>query len=93
LAWLEVDNVRIKGKTQVTRIYTLVESAIEPQNATFATLARVHERMLAAYRCGQFASAASLAKQACDLATPRLYALYEIYERRCRALERSRPEG
>ena len=47
--------------------------------------------MLAAYRSGDFAAAASLAKQAGAAAPALLHGLYGFYERRCGALARSCP--
>ena len=91
LAWLEVDAVRVKGKSEVTRIYALAGDARERQNAAFAALVDIHESMLAAYRSGNFASAAALAAQACGVAPPRLHELYGFYERRCRRLAQARP--
>jgi adenylate cyclase len=93
LAWLEVDAARVKGKTEVTRIHVLAGDARERQSAAFAALADIHERMLAAYRGGNFAPAVELAAQARGLAPPQLHELYGFYERRCRRLEQARPVG
>ncbi|HEY6257944.1 MAG TPA: adenylate/guanylate cyclase domain-containing protein, partial [Xanthobacteraceae bacterium] len=90
-AWLEVDALRVKGKTEVARIYALAGDAGERQSAGFAALADIHERMLAAYRGGSFAAAEALAGQARGRASPRLHELYNFYERRCDRLERARP--
>ena len=93
LAWLEVDNVRALGKTQAVKVFALAGSGIEAGSADFAVLADVHARMLAAYRGGDFAAAASLAKQGHGAASPSLRGLYEFYERRCRGLVQSRPDN
>jgi adenylate cyclase len=89
LPWLEVDNVRIKGKTQVTRIFTLAGDDIDPASAEFAALAHRHGGILAVYRSGDFAAAGSLAREACSAAPQRLRGLYGFYERRCRDLAQS----
>jgi len=93
LAWLEADEVRVKGKTEVTRVFVLAGGEAEHQSAAFAGLSNLHERMLAAYRGGEFASAALLAKQAGGIAPARLRKFYEFHERRCDALARARPDG
>jgi adenylate cyclase len=92
MAWLEVDSVRVKGKTQVSNVYTLAGRDLEAESPGFAALADVHGRMLAAYRSGDFGAAASYASQAYHVASPWLRDLYEFYEQRCRELERSRPD-
>jgi adenylate cyclase len=93
LAWLEVDDVRALGKSEVTKVFTLVGSEIEAATAEFESLADVHGRMLAAYRKGDFAAAASLARHAGPIAPPFLRAFYEAYEGRCDGLAASRPEN
>jgi adenylate cyclase len=93
LPWLEVDNVRIKGKTQTTRVFTLAGGDIDPASAGFAALADRHRRVLAAYRHGDFAAASELARDACGVAPPSLRGLYGFYERRCRDLARAQPDG
>jgi adenylate cyclase len=93
LAWLEADCSRFKGNTVVSRIYVLAGDEHERRSATFTALAELNERMLVAYRRGEFAPAAALARQAGDAAPPRLHAFYRFHERRCRLLEQSRPEG
>jgi adenylate cyclase len=93
LAWLEVDSVRVKGRTGISRIFTLAERDIEPASPGFVALGEVHERMLAAYRCGDFEAAGSHARQAHDVASPWVRELYVFYEARCRELGRSRPDN
>lgn len=91
LPWLEVDDARIRGKTEVTRIFTLAGDDIDPASAYFAALADRHARILAAYRAGDFAAAGSLATEARSDAPQRLRGLYGFYERRCLDLAQSRP--
>jgi adenylate cyclase len=92
LAWLEVDNVRVVGKTQATRIFTLPGDDIDPKSADFAALADRHGRLLAAYRSGDFVAAGALAKLARETGPQRLRRLYDFYEQRCLDLERARPD-
>ena len=93
LAWLEVDSVRVKGRSRVSRIFTLAERDLEPTSPGFAALGEAHERMLAAYRGGHFEAAAAHARHAHELASPWVRELYAFYEGRCRALEQSRPDN
>jgi adenylate cyclase len=92
LAWLEVDSVRVKGRSRVSRVFTLAERDLEPTSPGFAALGEVHERMLAAYRAGQFEVAVAHARHAHELASPWVRELYAFYEGRCRGLEQSRPD-
>jgi adenylate cyclase len=93
LAWLEVDDVRALGKSEVTKVFTLVGGDVEAASAEFESLADVHGRMLAAYRNGDFSAAASLARHARPVAPPFLRAFYEAYEGRCDGFARSRPDN
>jgi adenylate cyclase len=92
LPWLEVDNIRVLGKNEATRIFTLAGDEFDPRAPDFAALADRHQRILAAYRAGDFATAGSLARQAATAAPQRLRRLYDFYEQRCLGLERSRPD-
>jgi adenylate cyclase len=93
LPWLEVDSVRVLGKREVTKVFTLVSSGIDAGSEAFVALAAVHERMLAAYRNGDFAAAVFLAKQGAAAAPASLHGLYEFYEQRCGSLAQSCPTG
>jgi adenylate cyclase len=92
MPWLEVDHVRVRGKSQVSRIFTLADSDVTRDGVAFAGLSAVHERMLSAYRDGDFAAAAAHAREARGLATPWLHDLYTCYERRCCELRRARAD-
>jgi len=87
-AWLEIDSVRVKGKTQHTRIFYLAGDDSEARSPAFVELTELHERMLQAYRMGEFTSAASLAREGRAIASPRHRGLYEFYEQQCHKLEK-----
>jgi adenylate cyclase len=91
LAWLEVDAVRVKGKSEVARVHTLAGDESMRRSPAFAKLASAHEQMLAAYRSGEFLSAALSAGQAAAVASPRLLGFYAAYAERCRLLAQSVP--
>lgn len=50
LTVLELDLIRVKGKTGAARIYTLIGDETRNQSNEFAALATLHDEMLAAYR-------------------------------------------
>jgi len=81
LACLEIDLIRVKGKTRPARIYVLLGDEALASSASFGSLAQAHSRMLAAYR-GQLWDEAVAAIAACrslagDLPLADLYRLYE----------------
>jgi adenylate cyclase len=82
-AWLELDPVRVKGKTQDTRIFYLAGDDTEARSPGFADLIKYHIQMLQAYRNGEFGVAASLAGRAREIASSRHRGLYEFYELKC----------
>src|SRR5262249_44622475 len=93
LAWLEAGLVRVKGRVDATRVFVLAGGEADRQTPAFAELSAVHERMLTAYRAGEFMSAGLLAKQAGTMAPPRLHDFYTFNEQRCAALAAARPDG
>ena len=90
-AWLEVDAIRVKGKTEVTSIHALVGDDIERQSLSFSQLATAHELMMASYRKGDFSAATKLAREARRIASKRLHDFYDVFEQRCHKLEQSPP--
>jgi adenylate cyclase len=91
-AWLEVDVIRVKGKTEMTSIHALAGDEIERQSAGFVKLAGIHELMMASYRRGDFLEAATLAREARNIASKRLINLYEAFEQRYRTLAQYAPD-
>jgi len=79
-AWLELDPVRLKGKTEDTRIFYLAGDETEARSAGFAELIECHSQMLRAYRSGDIGLAASLAGHAGKIASARHRGLYEFYQ-------------
>jgi adenylate cyclase len=82
LAWLEVDEVRVKGRATPTTIYLLVGGAEEATSTDFAALSLRHGTMLAAYRARQFDDAISQAQALADT-RPQLRRFYERYTELC----------
>jgi adenylate cyclase len=88
-AWLELDPVRVKGKTQHTRIFYLAGDDTEARSSRFAELIKCHGQMLQAYRIGELGLAAALARDARDIAHSRHRGLYELYEQKCQRSEKT----
>jgi adenylate cyclase len=87
-ATLEIDLLRVKGRSQPVRVFTLVGTAATVDEPAFVALAAVHGRMLAAYRASDW-DGADAALAACQGAHwPGLDGLYALYGKRlaaCRA--------
>jgi adenylate cyclase len=92
-AWLEVDALRVKGKSEIVRVHALAGDEVMRRSAGFADLAKAHEAMIEAYRGSDFARALALAHDLAGGAPPRLHGFYDGLERRCRLLAQSRPDG
>ena len=67
-AWLEINSVLVKGKTQPVGLYALAGDAALAASEEFAALTRLHSSMLGAYRNRDFAGAIAMAKEAATLA-------------------------
>ena len=81
-AWLDADQLTLKGKQQATRVFTAAGDAAFAKTPDFAALRSAHDEMLAAWRGRDFATVARLAGSARDLAPARLHGLYSIYAAR-----------
>jgi adenylate cyclase len=84
---LELDLVRVKGRAQPTRIFTILE-ALDAERAQIDQLVPAHQTMLATYRAGQWdaAEAAVAACRAAGIATLEpFFALYLARIAACRA--------
>jgi adenylate cyclase len=90
LPWLEVDAVRVKGKSDVSRIFTLVPD-IDPGGADFAKLSKLHADLISDYRQRAFKSAGERAHALGELAPSDIAKLYQFYRLRCTELDRRCP--
>ena len=81
-AWLEIDSVLLKNKTQPVGLYALAGDAAVAASDEFAELTRLHSAMLAAYRNRDFAGAVSMAKEAAARAPDAVRGLYSYNLRR-----------
>jgi adenylate cyclase len=81
LAMLELDLIAVKGKTEPSRVYTLLGAAETAASAAFKRLADRHRAMLDAYRAQDWQAACGLADECADL-QPALSGLYDAYRER-----------
>ena len=88
-AWLEVDAVKVKGRSEVNTLYTLVGSPAVARTDAFARWAARHDRMLRASRGGPVAEAVALAESLAGEVDPQWRPLYEGLARTYRTVSRA----
>jgi adenylate cyclase len=93
LAWLEVDALRVKGKSEIIRVHALAGDETMRAGRAFADHAKAHEAMIESYRGADFARALALAQDLAGTAPPRLRGLYAGLQRRWKPLAQARPDG
>jgi adenylate cyclase len=81
-AFLELDLLKVKGKTEATRIFTLLGDTALKQSPNFITLAERHGEFLARYRAKDWDAAEVLSRECERLNTSRLDRLYALYRER-----------
>ena len=83
LACLELDLIKVKGKTEAVRIFTLLGMAEVTGEPRFLDVKQRHDRMLAAYRAQDWETARSqMAGLRADDGGFHLDHLYDLYEER-----------
>jgi len=90
LAFLELDLIAVKGKSEATRVYALLGDGAVAESAAFRDLERVHGDMLEAYRRQNWAAARTAAAGA-RAAAPQLGELYDLYLDRIAHFEANPP--
>jgi adenylate cyclase len=81
-AFLELDLLKVKGKTEATRIFALLGDNALKQSEGFINLSAKHTEFLNRYRAQDWDGALSLAAQCEKLNTVRLDHLYALYRER-----------
>jgi adenylate cyclase len=88
-AVLELDLIKVKGKTEAVRIFTLVGDEPIAKSADYLALKAVHDQMLAAYRAQHWDEADAKIKEAIGITEratagliPQMRHFYEIYAER-----------
>jgi adenylate cyclase len=92
LAFVEVDRVRVIGRTQPVPIFTLVGDDSYAKTGAFLTFKGTHEAFLAAYRAQDFDAAQKFAANAKMLASKSIEGLYDVYATRLSVM-RADPPG
>jgi adenylate cyclase len=92
-AAIELDLIKVKGKTRPVHIFTLLGDPAAAVSPEFRALAERHEAFLAAYRAQKWDDAERLLKEARGLGEPwHLAKLYDLYVERLAAF-RADPPG
>ena len=89
-ASLELDLIKVKGKEEAVRIFSLVGDAGHREGEHFAALAERHESMLTAYRGQEWAQARQLLAE-CRALDGSLDTLYDLYTERLDVFETDPP--
>ncbi|MBI2235163.1 MAG: adenylate/guanylate cyclase domain-containing protein [Micavibrio aeruginosavorus] len=91
MALLELDLLRVKGKTEPARIYTLIGDDAVAASDQFASWRTLHEKMIAAYRAMDFDGAENLIAECRKVSGGALDNFYTIFAERIEALKTNRP--
>ena len=89
-ASLELDLIKVKGKEEAVRIFSLLGDAAHRESVEFTALAERHQAMLAAYRGQEWAPARKLLGE-CRALDGRLDVLYDLYAERLDHFEANPP--
>ncbi|HLO23554.1 MAG TPA: adenylate/guanylate cyclase domain-containing protein, partial [Methyloceanibacter sp.] len=81
-AFLELDLLKVKGKTEATRIFALLGDNGMKQSKAFIELAEAHAEFLARYRAMDWDAAETLAHECQKLNSAPLDRLYALYRER-----------
>ncbi len=92
-AALELDLIRVKGKTKPVKIFALLGGTELKDSGAFKTLGASHDKMLAAYRNQRWEEAINALEECRKVQVPGndLAALYEVYASRIRAFQKASP--
>jgi adenylate cyclase len=81
-AFLELDLLKVKGKTEATRAFALLGDSALKQSQSFIALAERHGEFLARYRTKDWDAAEALSRECEKMNTSRLDHLYALYRER-----------
>jgi adenylate cyclase len=81
-AFLELDLLKVKGKTEATRAFALVGDSDVKNSKKFIELNDLHQEFLARYRAQDWESAETLSRKCEKLNTVHLDRVYELYRER-----------
>ena len=81
-AFLELDLLKVKGKTEATRAFALVGDSDVKNSKKFIELNDLHQKFLARYRAQDWEAAETLSRKCEKLNTVHLDRVYELYRER-----------
>lgn len=84
-AILELDLIRVKGKLQPVRIYTVLGAATVAHSTDFLTLAEVHHNMMKNYYLQNWQEALLLISHCLAFSQFNMYNFYRVYQQRIEA--------
>ncbi len=93
LASLELDLLRVKGKNEPVRIYTLVGDDKMAQSDSFHEWKEAHDRMLLSYRKLDLDNAVHTLTECRALSSGRITGYYDMMAERMESLKQNRPNG
>ncbi|MCW9001203.1 MAG: adenylate/guanylate cyclase domain-containing protein, partial [Rhodospirillales bacterium] len=94
MAALELDLIKVKGKTEAVRIFTILGDETVTKSEPFVRLRKSHDDLLAAYRKQGWAAARSSLSECRKLADEggfKMAGFYDIYEGRIAEYEANPP--
>ena len=90
-AFLELDLLKVKGKTAATRIFALLGDAAMKESQSFIELTKTHEDFLSRYRAADW-DAAEILSHTCEaMDSGKLETLYTLYRERIAAFRITPP--
>jgi adenylate cyclase len=81
-AFLELDLLKVKGKTEATRAFALLGDSAVKHSQNFIALRERHQEFLARYRAKDWDAAEALSRECEKLNSARLERLYALYRER-----------
>ena len=90
-AFLELDFLKMKGKTEATEIYALLGNSALKQSQGFIDLSAHHNELLRRYRAKDWDGAASLVRECEAMHVNGLDRLYALYAERIEYFRRNPP--
>ncbi|AGH98588.1 CHASE2 domain-containing protein [Micavibrio aeruginosavorus] len=91
LAFVELDLLRVKGKTEPVRIFTLVGDESYAMTPDFMAWMVAHQSMLDLYRAADFDGAEQALVQARSASNAQMNGYYDVFLSRIRTLKNNRP--
>ena len=90
-AFLELDLLKVKGKTAATRVFALLGDETLKESQSFIDLTGEHQRFLTSYRAKDWDTAEALSVECENIAGVQLHRLYALYRERIAAFRVTPP--